>query len=302
MKVFLTGATGVLGRSAASALLAEGHQVSGIARTPDKDRVLAALGVDPVRVHLFDVRGLSAAMSGVDVVCNLATHIPVGLAAMRGASWRVNDRIRSEGSRAVVAAGRAAGVSRIIQESVSMMYAEGGEDWVTEHSPISVTRALEPTVVAESNALSFSDGPAQAVVLRFGMFVGDDPMTRWLIARTRSGRPIGFGRAGQWVHVVHPADAGQAVAAALHIPPGVYNVGADPVRREDFLGVVGEVAGRTAEFMPRLMLRLAGERSEAFGRSQRVSSGKLHERTGWKPAHPVLEPSWLVSDAAAAAS
>lgn len=293
MKVFLTGATGVLGRSAARALLADGHQVSGVARTAEKAATLADAGVSPVTVHLFDVAGLAGALAGFDAVCNLATHIPVGLAAMRSSSWRVNDRLRSEGSRSVVAASRAAGVPRLVQESISAVYAEAGDEWLTENSPISVTRALEPTVLAESNALSFTDAQSDAVVLRFGTLVGDDAMTRWLVSRARAGRPIGFGKAGQWAHLVHAEDAGTAVVAALHTSAGVYNVGADPVRREDMLRVYGEIAGREADFMPRLMMRLAGERAEPLSRSQRVSSGKLHERTGWKPAHPVFEPNWV---------
>ena len=183
---------------------------------------------------------------------------------------------------------------RLVQESVSFLYTDGGEDWITETSPLSVTRALEPAAVAESNATSFSSPTREAVVLRFGSVVGDDPATQWLLERARAGRPIGFGRADSWAHLVHPEDAGSAVAAALHAPGGVYNVGADPVRRGAMLGVFGEVVDRASVgFLPRLVVKMAGERLEPLTRSHRISSAKLHEVTGWKPAHPVFEPQWI---------
>lgn len=299
VKVFVTGATGVLGRVAVRALLDDGHTVTGLARGVDKAHSLAAIGAQPARVHLFDVEQLTKAFRGFDVVCNLATHIPVGASGLRRGAWRVNDRVRTEGSRAVVAAAEAAGVRRLIQESVSFLYTDGGDAWITETSPLSVTRALEPAAVAESNATSFGTVSREAVVLRFGGIVGDDPATRWLIDRARAGRPIGYGRADSWAHLVHPEDAGTAVAAAIYAPGGAYNVGADPVRRGAMLGVFAAAADRSAVgFLPRLVVKMAGERLEPLTRSHRISSGKLHEVTGWKPAHPVFDPEWVTSQTA----
>lgn len=296
MKVFVTGATGVVGRSAVRALLEDGHQVTGIARGVDKARSLEAMGASPACVHLFDVDRLTDTLRGFDAVCNLATHIPVGSAGLRRGSWRVNDRLRSEGSRAVTAAAAGAGVRRLVQESVSFLYADGGESWITEASPLSVTRALEPAAVAESNASAFTSASREAVVLRFGNIVGDDPATRWLLERARTGRPIGYGQAESWAHLVHPEDAGTAVAAALHAPGGVYNVGADPVRRGAMLGVFAAVVDRSSVgFLPRLVVRLAGERLEPLTRSHRISSAKLHDVTGWKPSHPVFDPQWMTA-------
>ena len=296
MKVFVTGATGVLGRVAVRALLEDGHDVTGLARGLDKARELEAAGAVPACVHLFDVEKLTEALRGFDAVCNLATHIPVGAAGLRRGSWRVNDRLRSEGSRTVAAAAEAAGVRRLVQESASVLYTDSGEEWITETSPLSVTRALEPAAVAESNATAFSSATREAVVLRFGSVVGDDPATHWLLERARTGRAIGFGQPENWAHLVHPEDAGTAVATALHAPGGVYNVGADPVRRGAMLGVFGAMVDRPAVgYLPRLVLRVAGERLEPLTRSHRISSAKLHEVTGWKPAHPVFDPQWITS-------
>ena len=93
---------------------------------------------------------------------------------------------------------------------------------------------------------------------------------------------------------MQPEDAGTAVAAALHAPSGVYNVGADPVRRGEMLDVFGEIVERPhVGFMPRIVVRMAGERLEPLTRSHRISSTKLHEVTGWKPSHPVFDPTWV---------
>ncbi len=294
MKVFVTGATGVLGSFAVRALLVDGHVVTGLARGADKARALQSLGVEPVAAPLFDADALTDALRGFDVVCNLATHIPVGMTGMRPGAWRVNDRLRTVGSRVVAAAAEAAGVRRLIQESVSFLYTDGGDEWITEDSPLSVTRALEPAAVAEANAMGFESVSRDAIVLRFGNLVGDDAMTRWLLDRARAGRPIGFGDPENWAHLVQPEDAGSAVAAALHAPSGVYNVGADPVRRGEMLDVFGEIVERPhVGFMPRIVVRLAGERLEPLTRSHRISSTKLHEATGWKPSHPVFDPTWV---------
>lgn len=294
MRVFVTGATGVLGRSAVAALVRDGHDVAGLARCDDKARTLEALGATAVRVHLFDESGLAAAMAGFDAVCNLVTHVPTGMSAMRPGAWKVNDRLRIDGSGTVARAAREAGVGHLVQESVSFMYADAGDDWITESSPLAVTRAVEPAAIAETNAAEFARDQRRPVILRFGHFVGDDPMTRWRLAQARAGRPIGLGEPRGWAHVVHPRDAGTAVAAAVHAPGGVYNVGADPVTREDLTQVFAQVVGRSdIRFMPRLMVRMAGERFEPLTRSHRVSSDLLHETTGWKPRHDSFDQAWL---------
>lgn len=294
MRVFVTGATGVLGCHAVAALLAAGHEVSALARTPEKAEAVRREGATPVTVWLYDVGAMAAALEGHDAVCNLATSIPVGMAALRPSAWRANDQLRTQGSRAVAAAARAAGVRRLVQESISFCYADGGDAWITEDSPLCVTRAVEPAAVAETSALDFGCRSRDAVVLRFGNFVGDDPVTRWRLGQAKAGRPIGLGKPDSWIHVVHPFDAGAAVAAALSAPSGVYNVGAEPVRRSDLTSAFGEAAGRTsARFVPNWVVTLAGDRLEPLTRSHRVSSAALHEATGWKPRYDVFDTAWL---------
>lgn len=294
MKIFLTGATGVMGTSAARALLEAGHDVSGLARSEDKAQALDEVGVTPVHASLFDFDHLASAFAGHDVVCNLATHVPVGLGGIRPGAWRVNDRIRTEGSRIVAAAAAAAGVRRLVQESLSFLYADGGDDWIDEQSTLTVTRATEPAAVAETNAWSFACASRDTVVLRFGNIMGDDPLTRWRFARARSGQPVGIGDPHGWAHVVHPDDVGSAVVAALTAPRGVYNVGADPVLRSELNAGFFHAAGKEqAAYLPKMVVRLAGDRLEPLTRSHRISSQAFTDYTGWRPRHPSFAEAWL---------
>ncbi|MPZ94589.1 MAG: NAD(P)H-binding protein [Propionibacteriales bacterium] len=294
MKIFLTGATGVMGTSAAQALLDEGHDVAGLARSAEKAEHLESLGVTSVESSLFDHDQLVAAFTGYEVVCNLATHVPVGLGGLRPGAWRVNDRIRAEGSRVVTEAAAAAGVRRLVQESSSFVYADFGDEWIDEQSPLTVTRATEPASVAETNALDFGGSRRDAVVLRFGNILGDDPLTRWRFARARAGQPVGIGDPRGWAHVIHPVDVGSAVVAALHAPAGVYNVGAAPVQRCDLNAGFFHAAGKTRpSYVPKMMVRLAGDRLEPLTRSHRISSRLFREVTPWRPRHPEFAETWL---------
>lgn len=302
MKVFVTGTTGVMGRSVTQALHSAGHAVVGLAREPDRVGVLEGMHVQPVPGSLFDHASLVEAFSGCDVVCNMATHIPIGSSGLRPGAWRLNDRIRSEGSRIVAEAAREAGVTRLIQESVSFSYADNGEDWIDEDSPIAVTRAAEPVVLAETHTERFADASRYGVVLRFGNIVGDDALTRWRLGRVRSGHAVGMGNPTSWMHVIHPEDVGSAVLAALVAPSDIYNVGAEPVRRSDVAAAFAEVAGQEqAVFYRSLVLRLGGDRVEWFTRSQRVSSAKFRRLAGWKPVHRRFGPHWLRDAAVAGA-
>jgi nucleoside-diphosphate-sugar epimerase len=298
VRVFVTGATGVLGMSAIGALLADGHEVTGLVRNSEKARALEQIGAAADEAALFDIDALTAAIDGHEAVCNLATHIPVGMAGIRRGAWKVNDRLHAEGSRVVAQAARDAGARRLVQESTSLLYADMGDAWITEDSPLSVTGAVEPSAVAESNAADFESPSHAAVVLRFGSLVGDDPATRWRLAQARAGRPVGVGDPHGWMHVVHPDDAGRAVAAALTAPSGVYNVGAEPVRRDEMTRVIGDFVDHAdVGFMPRLVVKLAGERMELLTRSHRVVSDRFHEATGWKPLHHAFDASWLTASA-----
>lgn len=294
MKVAVTGATGVIGTSAVSALIAAGHEVAALARTPEKADQVSALGATPLVTGLGDHAGLVQLFTGADAVCNFATSIPVGYAGAWPGSWRSNDRLRMDGVRRVVAAAREAGVRRIVQESVSFLYADHGDDWVTEASPLDITPATEPATVAESQVQDYVCESRVGVVLRFGLIVGDDAMTRWQLRSAARGRPIGMGHPEGWLHAVHTDDLGSAVVAAVHAPSGVYNVGAEPVQRGDYVQGYADAVGRdSVGFLGPVLSKLAGSRAEPLARSLRVSSDHFIASTGWSPLRAKFDSSWF---------
>jgi nucleoside-diphosphate-sugar epimerase len=296
VKVLVTGATGVMGRSVVRALLAADHDVFGLARDVDKAAMLDAMDVIPVRGTMFDATRLAETFEGCDVVCNVATRIPVGWSGLRPGAWRATDQLRSEGSRIVAHAARRAGVKRLIQESVSYLYADGGDNWISETSPVAVNAATEPVILAETAAEDFRDAGHDSVILRFGSIVGDDGLTRWRLRRARAGRPIGLGDPTGWTHVVHVDDIGSAVVAGLAAPSGIYNAGAAPVRRADLMLAYGQAVGvDDATFISRVLQRLGGERLEPMTRSQRVSSAALSQAAAWQPIRPDFGATWLTA-------
>lgn len=294
MKVFLTGASGVMGRASIDALHDAGHEVIGLARTQATADRIAALGARPVLGDVYDRTALAEGMRGCDAVANLATKVPVGKGALRPGSLKAIDRIRLYGSKVVAEAARRADVGRLVQQSLSFIYADQGDDWIDEHSPVDVTRATEPVVVAEDNVRAFDAVGGTSVSLRFGLITGADPNTQWLFRRAAAGRSIGLGEEESWMHVVHPDDVGTAVVHALGAPGGVYNVGAEPVQRRDYVDMIAVAAGRTAgHFLPPWVLRIGAEKLEILVRSQRVSSQRFADRTGWHPLHSKLTPEWF---------
>src|SRR5919201_6132577 len=118
MRIFLTGASGVIGRRLIPQLTRAGHQVSAVSRSPERSAMLDRLGARPIRVDLFDAGSITRSIPGHDAVINLATHIPhTSARILLPGAWRENDRIRRISSGLLVDAALANGVQRFIQES-----------------------------------------------------------------------------------------------------------------------------------------------------------------------------------------
>ena len=275
----------MVGRCAVPGLQAAGHEVVDLGRS---------VGA------LLDVDTMAEAMRGCDALVNVSAQLPVGPAARWKRSWRTHDLLRSEGVRSLVTAARAAGVRRVVQQSVSFVYADQGEEWVTERSPLCVTAATEPASVGEHVVQDFASSCRAGVVLRMGLVLGDSKLTRWSLRAAAHGRPVGLGQPDAFIHVIHSDDVSAAVEAALTAPSGVFNVGAEPVRRglvvDGYAAAVGQSHGA---FMRSW---LAGRRLEPFTRSLRVSSSCFNRETGWAPRRPEFDLSWLTASEPAPAA
>jgi nucleoside-diphosphate-sugar epimerase len=294
MKVFVTGATGVLGRRVVAELTAAGHEVTGVARSPYKRAELAAIGVRPVELDLFDRAAVHAAVVNQDVVCNLATSIPVGAHAGCPSAWDENNRIRQEGSRNLVDAALAAGASRYVQESVAFLYADGGDRLLDESAALAPASTTSAALVAEGQAARFAERGGVGVALRFGQFYGfDSGHTVDAIAAAQAGAPVELGPEPAYRSSVTTDDAASAVVTALAAPSGVYNVVEDrPVTRGAYVDALAHALGVPPPTVRSVIPELPGAASVML-RSQRVSNELFKEATGWRPQFESPREGWI---------
>ena len=296
MKVFVTGATGVVGRRAVPLLVSAGHEVTAVARTAEKARRLEQAGARPVTVSLFDADGARRALAGHDAVINLATHIPGSTTKMLLPwAWRENDRIRRDASAVLVDAALAEGVSRFVQESFAPMYPDRGDAWIDEEVPPEPARYNLSTLDAERSAARFTSAGGTGVVLRYAGFYGPDAAhVPDLIRFTRRGMSALPGRPEAYFSSLSHDDAATAAVAALGVPAGIYNVADDePLRRAEFAAVVAAGIGvPPPKPQPAWMARLLGSLGELLSRSVRISNRRFREAAGWAPRYPSVREGW----------
>ena len=286
MRIFVAGATGVLGWRAVRELVAAGHEVTGIARSEEKAAQLRALGATPVRVDLFDADAIRDAVAGHDAVLNLATHVPPPTEATRRSAWAEHERIRSEGSRILVDAAIAGGATTYVQESLAFAYADGGDRWLDEDSPLMDGGAATAVKAAEAETARFTASGGRGVALRFGQFYAPDTShTEAIVRLARRGVSMYVGGADGYAPHISCDDAARAVVAALDAPAGVYNVVDDEpmTRREADAALATAVGGRKLLRPPATAVKAAGEDAKIFLQSNRVSNARFKQATGWAP-------------------
>ncbi|MFT4201255.1 NAD-dependent epimerase/dehydratase family protein [Gordonia sp. (in: high G+C Gram-positive bacteria)] len=301
MDVFVTGGTGAIGRYAVPALIAAGHRVSGLARSDAAAAALTLAGATPVRVSLFDVEALTSAFAGCDAVANLASALPATATFAFHSSWRECLKIRSEGSAAVVDAALAAGVPRVVQESVVMLYADGGDDWLDESSPVDEYPISRGNHAAEASARRFTESGGVGTVLRFGLFYGVGAAhSEEIMAMAR--RHLGFvaGRSDAYQSSIHLADAADAVVAALGVPAGTYNVVDDePLTKAANADALAAAVGRRRWVTgPGRAAVALGDRTTSLTRSLRVSNERSRTGAGWSPRYASVREGYAQMAAA----
>lgn len=290
-KIFVTGATGVLGRRVIPRLIDEGHDVTAVARSADKARTLGEQGATPIDVDLFDPEAIRSAVAGHDAIAHLATNIPTGSSAMRKGGWHNNDRLRSEAAGHLSTAAIELGIGRYVQESITFPYVDRADAWVDERTDRSYFWGNSATVEAEKAAASVTDAGAVGVVLRFAMFMAPDSAHMQTYAGMAAKGLWGlFGEDDTYISFIDVDDAATAVVAAIDAPAGVYNIAeADPLRRSDHRAALAAAVGRQRLRTLPLVERAAGEAGESLARSHRISTEAFRSVTSWQPASQVVD-------------
>ena len=290
MKVFVAGATGVLGRRVLPRLLEAGHEVTAVSRTSGADRRLLEVGATPVRLDLFDPAAVGIAVGGHGAVVNLATHIPPTSRAWRRSAWRENDRLRREVATNLAAAATDAAV--LVQESIAFLYDDHGSDRIAEPDRIRAGLVTVSALTAEAAAHAFTRDGRCGIVLRFGQFVAPEARhTRDLVAMARRGRLAMLGDPAGHVSLVDVDDAARAVLAALSAPAGTYNIAEDePASRAEHAAALAAATGRPVRPLPAWLGR--SRLAEPLTRSHRLSAARFRETTGWSPRVPEIRADW----------
>jgi nucleoside-diphosphate-sugar epimerase len=216
MRVFLAGATGVIGRRLVPLLLAQGHEVVALVRDPAKK----APGAQVVVADVFDRAALAHAVLNAqpDVVMHQLTDLS-------HRDFASNAAIRRTGTRNLVDAALAAGARRIVAQSIAWTY-EPGDEPATEQTPLDLG-APAPRSATVGAAAALEEAVQEApewVVLRYGLFYG--PRTWYthdglMADSARAGELAADGDVSSFVHI---DDAAAAAVAALEWPSGAVNV------------------------------------------------------------------------------
>ncbi|HEV8305311.1 MAG TPA: NAD(P)-dependent oxidoreductase [Gemmatimonadales bacterium] len=297
LHVFVAGATGVIGRRAIPQLIAAGHRVTAVGRSPEKRAALERLGAATVAVDLFDAEALRRAVAGHDVVINVATHIPPTSRMLLPWAWRENDRIRRVASANLVEGAIAAGAARFIQESFAPVYPDMGDRWIDESTPISPTAYNRTVADAERAVVRFTDsaGDRTGIVLRFAAFYGPDAEhVRAMMRFVRRGWAPLPGPDGAYFSSISHDDAASAVVAALEVRAGTYNVADnEPLTRRAYVDALAAALGvPPPRLPPPWVTRLLGSLGETLARSHRISNKKLRGERTWTPRYPSVREGW----------
>jgi nucleoside-diphosphate-sugar epimerase len=309
MKVFVAGATGVLGRALVPQLVAGGHEVVGMTRSASKQDLVRGLGARPVVVDALDAGAVAEAVASAEpeVIVHQLTALS-GPMSFRDArhpersfAFTMTNRLRTEATDHLLAAGRAVGARRFVAQSFgAFRWARTGGPVLTEDDPIdpdppAALRMALPGILHLERAVTTIEW-GEGLALRYGGFYGPGTGTSLapdavMAAPIRKRRfPIVGDGGGVWSHV-HVEDAAAATAIAVERgQPGIYNVvDDDPAPVREWLPVLASALdAKPPRRIPRRLARLlAGETATLMMTDVRgASNEKAKRELGWQLRYP----------------
>jgi nucleoside-diphosphate-sugar epimerase len=310
MRIFVAGASGAIGARLVPRLIDRGHEVTGTFRSPDKAGRLRAAGATAVPLDLLDAAAVRAAVldAAPDAIVHEATALAGGgFSRKLDRSFAQTNRLRTEGTDALLAAAREAGVRRFVAQSFApYRYARAGGMVKTEADP------LDPAPAAGSEqtnaAMAYLDQAVTdfgGIALRYGGFYGADDDGLITPVRRRQFPVVGSGLGV--TSFVHLDDAAAATVLAVeHDGAGVYNiVDDDPAPLRDWLPVLAAALGAPPpRHAPAWLARLiAGEGGVIMATQARgAANAKARQELGWTLRYPSWRQGFAAAYAAPAAA
>jgi nucleoside-diphosphate-sugar epimerase len=294
MRVFVAGASGAIGTRLVPQLVHQGHEVIGTYRSSGNAERLRDLGAEAIALDLLDASAVRKAV--LETKPEAIVHQATALADVRFSrnldrSFAPTNRLRTEGTDALLAAAREAGVRRFVAQSfASFRYVREGGPVKTEDDPLDPT---PPATARETNAamrhLDQAVTGAGGIALRYGGFYGD-PYDGLLEPVRKRQFPI-VGDGGGVFSFIHLDDAAAATVLALeHDGPGIYNIVDDePAPVREWLPVLAHALGaKPPRHVPRWFARLvAGQGAVMMGTESRgASNAKAKQELGWTLRYP----------------
>ena len=294
MRVFVVGASGAIGTHLVPQLIGAGHVVIGTARSSQRADQIRAQGADAVTLDLLDARAVHEVVRRIapEAIIHEATAIAdARFGRSLDKAFVVTNRLRTEGTDALLAAAREGGVSRFVAQSFApYRYAREGA-WVKTEE-----EALDPSpppgTVRGHAAMRYLDETVTAaggIALRYGGFYGGAKDGLVEPIRKRMFPIVGDG--GGYLSFIHLDDAAAATVLALgHDRPGIYNiVDDDPAPIRDWLPVLAEAIGaKPPRRFPRWLATLIAGAGNVINATEArgASNVKAKRELGWTPRYP----------------
>ncbi|HEX3433582.1 MAG TPA: NAD(P)-dependent oxidoreductase [Solirubrobacteraceae bacterium] len=298
MRVFVAGATGAIGAPLLALLVAEGHEVTGMTRSPERAAAVRAAGAEAAIADALDAEAVAGAVRQArpETIVHQLTAIPRRLDPRKIVrDFAMTDRLRTEGTRNLVAAAQAVGGARVIAQSIAFAYEPGPagtvhveSDPLTSDPPAPFKRSAQAVAELERTVLG-----AGGLVLRYGYFYGPGTSIsrRGSLGEEVAKRrlPIVGGGGGVW-SFIHVEDAARATAAALtQGASAAYNVVDDePAPVHEWVPALAQALGaKPPRRVPAWLARpLAGEYGVyTMTRAQGASNARAKQALGWTPGH-----------------
>jgi nucleoside-diphosphate-sugar epimerase len=296
MKVLLAGATGTLGVPLVRALVASGHEVIGLSRSPGKRDLLRTLGAETLVADVMDPEVLLNAVEGLKADAVLHEMTALKKIPIRHRDMAATDALREGGTANLLTAARLMGARRFVTQSFFMGYGYGdwGDRVLTEDDPFAPTGqgAFERDLAAmrSTERQAFTAEGIEGIALRYGSLYGPGGATEPMIEMLRRRRlPVPRGGGGV-TSLIYVEDAASATVAALERGRSgeAYNVADDePVSWGEFFGTVAKVfSAPQPREVPRWIFRFMPYARAMMMGDHRISNAKAKRELGWMPSAP----------------